>query len=430
MTATPDRSGDPGAASAPTDPAARTSPAEALAAAGRARMVAALEESGDLAPGPLRDALLALPRQVLMPQAYVRRSAPEQTPPSWQLLDWAVDADREELAELLHGGGSVMVQHAGEPLLGRVPGPREGGSMTAMSSTMAMTVPLLTLLDLRPGTRFLDVVTWAGVTAAAGCFLAGDHNVVTLDLDPHVGDGARERLTRLGYRPAVVTGDGQGGWPERAPYERIFVSFGLPQVPPALVAQLAPGGHALMTVSSTSPSWPGLAVITRAPRGRVRAELRGVEFGHRAGSGFEQVFLSTALRTRATTAEGAWRLASRLDPPRRTDRGFWTALSALRPGPVRDFTADGLVVGAPGCGSWMRARPDGTRGRQVTAAGPRNIWDELHTVAALWRRAGSPAGYRIEFDADGTQRATTPCTTLTWALPTRTLPATSPGAAP
>lgn len=402
-----------------SEPAPCNRAAEDLAAAGRAKMVAALEESGCLVPGMLREALLALPREVLMPQAYARRSAPDQ-PPCWQLLEWASDADRDELAELLHGGASVPVQHAGEPLLGRVPGPRSGGSMTAMSSTMNMTVPLLTLLDLKPGNRFLDIGTGAGVTAAVGCFIAGDAHVVTLDLDAHVGDGARERLAALGYRPTVLTGDGQAGWPQQAPYDRIFVSFGLPQVPPALVAQLATGGRALMTVSSTSPSWPGLAVITRTARGRVRAELRAVEFGHRAGSGFEQVFLSTEFKARVNGEKGAWSQTSRLEPPRRTERGFWTALGALRPGLVRDSTADGLVIGAPGCGSWMRTRPDGDGAWQVTGAGARDIWDELHTVAALWRRAGSPTGYRIEFDTDGTQHATTPCTTLTWTLPAPT----------
>ncbi|MCX4633109.1 hypothetical protein [Streptomyces sp. NBC_01443] len=89
-------------------------------AASRARMVSGLEEAGDLAAGPVRDALLALAREVLMPQAYVRRSAPDEMPPVWELLDWARAEDREELRELLHSGGSVPVQHAGEAILGRV----------------------------------------------------------------------------------------------------------------------------------------------------------------------------------------------------------------------------------------------------------------------------------------------------------------------
>ncbi|MET7435439.1 HAD-IA family hydrolase [Streptomyces flaveolus] len=110
-------------------------------------MVARLEESGELRPGPVREALLALPRQVLMPQAYVRRSTPEETPPRWDLLDWSRPADRDELLERLHSGDSVAIQHDGEPILGRTTGPRHGGVMSAMSSTMGMTADLLQLLN-------------------------------------------------------------------------------------------------------------------------------------------------------------------------------------------------------------------------------------------------------------------------------------------
>lgn len=115
-------------------------------AAARAEMVARLEEAGDLGPGPVLDALLALPRETLMPQAYVRRSIPHE-PPRRELLDWVRPDDREELPGLLHSGISVSVQHEGEPILGRVAGVRSGGAMTAMSSTMGMTADLPQRLD-------------------------------------------------------------------------------------------------------------------------------------------------------------------------------------------------------------------------------------------------------------------------------------------
>ncbi|WP_427164847.1 NUDIX hydrolase [Streptomyces sp. C1-1] len=60
-------------------------------------MVARLEEAGVLRPGPVRNAFLAIPREVLIPQAYVRRSQPGEKPPRWELLDWAEPANRDEL---------------------------------------------------------------------------------------------------------------------------------------------------------------------------------------------------------------------------------------------------------------------------------------------------------------------------------------------
>lgn len=283
-------------------------------AAARAEMVARLEESGDLGAGPVRDALLALRRELLIRQAYVRRSAPDELPPRWELLDWARPDDRDELCHLLHRGDSVPVQHAGEPILGRIPGVRSGGTMTAMSSTMGMTSGLLDALDLRPGQRVLDVGSGAGVTAGVMCFVCGDEGVVTLDVDRHVSEAMRAHLAVLGYRPTVVTGDGRVGWPARAAYDRIFVSFAVPSIPTALVDQLAPGGLALMTVATSSPSWPGLAVITKSSMGQVQAELRAVEFGHRAGTGidgFEQVFLSAKFRKQIAAGGGRWTRRSR-----------------------------------------------------------------------------------------------------------------------
>ncbi|MEV2211282.1 endonuclease VII domain-containing protein [Streptomyces sp. NPDC050997] len=98
--------------------------------AAREAMVARLEETGVLRPGPVRDALLSIRREVLMPQAYVRRDLPGEAPPRWDLLDWAEPADRDELVTLLYGGESVLVQHAGERVLGRVQGPRSGRAIT------------------------------------------------------------------------------------------------------------------------------------------------------------------------------------------------------------------------------------------------------------------------------------------------------------
>ncbi|MFF8036083.1 hypothetical protein [Streptomyces sp. NPDC016626] len=178
MNKVPNATAVPSAVPAPSGPLERTGrsePAQSAApflpkaegdtsgsAAARAAMVARLAESGELRPGPVREALLALPRQVLMPQAYVRRSAPDETPPCWDLLDFSRPADREELLERLHSGDSVAIQHDGEPILGRVSGPRRGGAITAMSSTMSLTADLLQQLDLRPGQRVLDVGTGPG----------------------------------------------------------------------------------------------------------------------------------------------------------------------------------------------------------------------------------------------------------------------------
>ncbi|ODA71567.1 protein-L-isoaspartate O-methyltransferase [Streptomyces sp. AVP053U2] len=391
--------------------------AQADPAAARAAMVARLEEEGSLRPGPVRDALLALPREVLMPQAYVRRSAPGKEPPRWDLLDWSAPQDRPELLGLLYGGASVLVQHDGEPLLGRARGSRSGASITSMSTVTGLTASLLEELDLRPGLRMLDVGTGAGVTAAVACQVCGDRGVTTLDRDRHLTDAAAARLADLGFRPQVVCGSGEQGVPARE-FDRIFVSYTVERVPTALVEQLAPDGKLLAHVTSASPSWPGLAVVGRTADGRITAELRAVEFAHRAGHGMARIRLNEELRQRMATEPGTWTQQSKLAPPADSDRGFWLAADHLLGGGlVRDFRSEHLAIGAPGCGSWMRAEPVGHRRWSVTVQGPRDIWKEIQDLADRWRAARSPDRYRLYFDADGGQRAASECGRLSWHLP-------------
>ncbi|MFK0264737.1 protein-L-isoaspartate O-methyltransferase [Streptomyces angustmyceticus] len=394
------------------------------AASARAAMVARLEAAGVLGPGPVREALLALPREVLMPQAYVRRSTLDERPPRWDLLDWSEPGDRTELLAVLYGGESVLIQHDGEPLVGRQARARSGGAITSMSTVMGLTASVLEELDLRAGRRVLDVGTGAGVTAAVACHVCGDTTVVTLDRDQNVAVAAQARLGALGFRPAVVSGNGECGWPHGAPYDRIFVSIALPSVPEALVDQLAPGGVLLLHITTESPSWPALAAVSRGPDGRISSHLRAVEFAHRAAHGRQQIFLSPEFRERIAARladDGAEtrRFRSSEVPPPEEARGFWLALDALHPGLVQHRGVDDLVIGAPGCGSWMVARPDDAGEWVVTAAGPRNIWTEIHQTALRWRAAGEPGTYRLDLQPDGTQRVSAghgECA-VSWQLP-------------
>ncbi|MFB7852938.1 protein-L-isoaspartate O-methyltransferase [Streptomyces sp. NPDC056053] len=389
--------------------------AKADPAAARAAMVARLRKEGSLEPGPVHDALLTLPREVLMPQAYVRRSAPGEEPPRWDLLDWSAPQDRPELLGLLYGGASVLVQHDGEPLLGRMRGTRSGASIT--STVMGVAASLLEELDLCPGQRVLDVGTGAGVTAAVACQVCGDQGVVTLDRDRHLTDAAAARLAGLGFRPEVVCGSGEQGVPGRK-FDRILVSYAVAGVPPGLVEQLAPGGRLLVHVTSASPSWPAFAVVQRAADGQLKAELRAVEFAHRAGHGMERIWLTEELRQRIAAGPGTWTRQSVQAPPADIDRGLWLAADHLLGGSlVRDFGARQLVIGAPGCGSWLRAEPLGPRHWNVITHGPRDLWTEIQDLAALWRAAGSPGRYRLVLEPDGGQRAASECGRLAWRLP-------------
>jgi protein-L-isoaspartate(D-aspartate) O-methyltransferase len=68
--------------------------------------------------------------------------------------------------------------------------------------------------------------------------------VTTVDIDPDVTERARRLLDAAGYeRVNVVLADADNGVAEYAPYDRIIVTVGAWDIPPAWVDQLAPSGR-------------------------------------------------------------------------------------------------------------------------------------------------------------------------------------------
>jgi protein-L-isoaspartate(D-aspartate) O-methyltransferase len=109
-------------------------------------------------------------------------------------------------------------------------------------------VALMTdLLQVKPGDRVLEIGTGSGYQAAVLSLLARE--VYSVEIVAELADRARLTLARLGYaNVAIRTGDGYQGWQEHAPYDGIMVTAAPSEVPPALVAQLKPGGRVVIPV--------------------------------------------------------------------------------------------------------------------------------------------------------------------------------------
>jgi len=103
------------------------------------------------------------------------------------------------------------------------------------------------LLNPKPGDVVLDVGTGSGYQAAVLAEVV--KQVYSIELIESLGRTAAERLAAMGYRNIEVRiGDGYAGWPERAPFDGIVVTAAAPRIPPALVAQLKPGGRMVIPV--------------------------------------------------------------------------------------------------------------------------------------------------------------------------------------
>jgi protein-L-isoaspartate(D-aspartate) O-methyltransferase len=96
-------------------------------------------------------------------------------------------------------------------------------------------------LQLTGSEKVLEVGTGSGYQTAILAELAGA--VFSIERHADLSCQASALLARLGYQNVLLrVGDGSQGWPEEAPFDRVIVTAGAAECPPALWQQLAEGG--------------------------------------------------------------------------------------------------------------------------------------------------------------------------------------------
>jgi len=102
-------------------------------------------------------------------------------------------------------------------------------------------------LALSPRDKVLEVGTGSGYVTAILAELVAE--VISIERHPSLADEARRLLANMGCKNVrVLAGDGSRGVPEFAPYDAIIVSAAAPELPQALVKQLAEGGRMIIPV--------------------------------------------------------------------------------------------------------------------------------------------------------------------------------------
>ncbi len=143
-------------------------------------------------------------------------------------------------------------------------------------------------LRLSAGLKVLEVGTGSGYHAAVCAEVVGpEGHVYTIERITKLASFAEGNLKRTGYSEvvSVVLGDGSKGLPEHAPFDRIFVAAGAPDVPPPLQYQLTADGMLLVPVGGRW--YQDLIRVTRKGKKFHRENLGGCvfvpligEFGH------------------------------------------------------------------------------------------------------------------------------------------------------
>jgi protein-L-isoaspartate(D-aspartate) O-methyltransferase len=136
------------------------------------------------------------------------------------------------------------------------------------------------LLEIESRHRVLEIGTGSGYQAAVLAPLC--RMVYTVERHRPLLKAAESRFKTLNIHNIVVRhGDGAGGWPEQAPFDRILVTAAVSEIPPALVKQLKPSGILIAPLSG-----PGeferisqhLVKIIRSDGGTTRQDLIPVAF--------------------------------------------------------------------------------------------------------------------------------------------------------
>lgn len=125
--------------------------------------------------------------------------------------------------------------------------------------------------------RVLEVGSGSGYAAAVLAERVPE--VWGIDLEPALLRQAQATLEALGRAPRIHLrcGDGAQGWPEAAPFGAILVSCATPELPPALILQVADGGR-IVFPEGTVEGPQHLIRLTRQGSRWIRERLLSVRF--------------------------------------------------------------------------------------------------------------------------------------------------------
>ena len=124
----------------------------------------------------------------------------------------------------------------------------EHGQWISSSSQPAIMAIMLEQLGLEPGHKVLEIGAGTGYNAALMAHIVGETGeIVTVEIDEDLAEAAREHLTFAGFeRVQVACADGGYGYPEAAPFDRIILTVGAPDIVPAWRDQMKPGGRMVL----------------------------------------------------------------------------------------------------------------------------------------------------------------------------------------
>ncbi|MCG1009849.1 protein-L-isoaspartate(D-aspartate) O-methyltransferase [Salinicoccus sp. ID82-1] len=138
-----------------------------------------------------------------------------------------------------------------------------GQTISQPSLVLAMTIRL----ELGTDQRVLEIGTGSGFQTALLAKFSNE--VYTVERIRALHESAKEKLAAEGFSNIHFHyGDGNLGWEEHAPYDRIMVTAAAKELPAALVRQLSPGGKMIIPIGDTFAQ--DLQLVEKDPHGKIR----------------------------------------------------------------------------------------------------------------------------------------------------------------
>jgi len=131
------------------------------------------------------------------------------------------------------------------------------------------------LLEVKQHSKVLEVGTGSGYQTAVLLELGA--RVYTIERQRQLFLEAQRTLSGLNYKPVYYYGDGYEGLPSYAPFDRILVTAGAPEIPKKLVSQLREGGILVIPEGGASGQ-KMIRVVKNAEGGFTRSEHGSFSF--------------------------------------------------------------------------------------------------------------------------------------------------------
>lgn len=140
-----------------------------------------------------------------------------------------------------------------------------------------MVATMCEYLDLKEGQRVLEIGAGTGYHACVVAEIIAPGRVYGVERYPGLAERARKNLEIAGcMKVKIIVGDGTKGYPEKAPYDRIYVTAGAPEVPEPLLEQLKDKGRMLIPIGSRYSQ--ELILVMREGGETIRKNLGGCAF--------------------------------------------------------------------------------------------------------------------------------------------------------